>query len=47
MPYNNLQIAIVLVDGTWLATLMIEASIGVSVQRTVQILRIDSDYFEE
>ena len=39
--------SIVLVDGKELAALMIEYGVGVSVQRTIKIARLDSDYFEE
>ena len=39
--------SIVLVDGQELAALMIEYGVGVSVQRTIKIARLDSDYFEE
>ena len=38
--------SIVLVDGKELAALMIEYGVGVSVQRTIKITRLDSDYFE-
>lgn len=38
---------IVLIDGDQLAQLMITYNVGVSVQRTYEIKRIDSDYFEE
>ena len=38
--------SIVLVDGKELAALMIEYGVGVSVQRTIKIARLDSDYFE-
>lgn len=38
---------IILVDGQKLAQLMIEHEVGVSVQKTYQIKRIDSDYFSE
>ncbi|MGK0440163.1 MAG: restriction system protein [Paracoccaceae bacterium] len=36
-----------LIDGDRLATLMIEHNIGVSTVRTVELKRIDSDYFED
>ncbi len=39
--------SLVLIDGQQLASLMIEYGVGVSVQRTVKIARLDSDYFEE
>ena len=38
---------VILINGHRLAQLMIEHNIGVSTQRTVQIKRIDSDYFLE
>ena len=38
---------IILVDGQKLAQLMIEHEVGVSVQKTYQIKRIDSDYFSD
>jgi restriction system protein len=37
----------VLIDGTRLATLMIEHGVGVTIADTYQIKRIDSDYFAE
>ena len=37
---------IVLVDGGELTRLMIENGVGVSVQRVLKIMQIDSDYFE-
>jgi len=39
--------SLVLVDGDMLTKLMIEHEVGVSVQRTVKIVRVDSDYFED
>ncbi len=38
--------AIVLVDGEMLTRLMIEFGVGVSTQRIVKIVRVDSDYFD-
>ncbi|MBQ4579041.1 MAG: restriction endonuclease [Clostridia bacterium] len=38
---------IVLIDGEQLAQLMITYNVGVAVQRTYEIKRIDSDYFDE
>lgn len=38
---------IILIDGHRLAELMIEHNIGVSTVRTVEIKRLDSDYFED
>lgn len=37
---------VILIDGTRLADLMIEHNIGVSTVRTVELKRLDSDYFE-
>ena len=42
-----LQTTIVLVDGTQLAQLMLDHGVGVSVQETIRLLKIDEDYFEE
>lgn len=39
--------SIVLIDGTQLAQLMIEFGVGVSVTKTMRLVEIDSDYFEE
>ena len=39
--------SIVMLDGQQLAALMIECGVGVSVQRTIRLARLDSDYFEE
>ena len=38
---------IVLVDGDWLAEYMIDKNIGVSIDKSYQIKKINSDYFEE
>lgn len=38
---------VILINGPRLADLMIEHSIGVSTVRTVELKRLDSDYFEE
>ncbi len=38
---------VILIDGQRLASLMIEHGVGVSISRTIEIKRIDSDYFEE
>ena len=38
---------IVLIDGNQLAQLMIEHNVGVSVEKTYEIKRVDSDYFAE
>jgi restriction system protein len=37
----------VLIDGEKLTKLMIQYGVGVSIERTVEIKRIDLDYFEE
>jgi len=39
--------SLVLIDGPQLAGLMVEYQVGVSVQRTIKIARLDSDYFDE
>jgi len=44
-PKNETKI--VLIDGVELAQLMIDHNLGVSVQRTYEIKRLDYDYFEE
>lgn len=44
---NNLEVVIVLIDGIKLTTLMIENDLGVTVQKTHKIRRIDTDYFIE
>jgi restriction system protein len=38
---------VILIDGDRLADLMIEHNIGVSTVRTIELKRLDSDYFEE
>jgi restriction system protein len=38
---------IILIDGEKLAKLMIQYGVGVRIERTVEIKRIDLDYFEE
>lgn len=38
---------IILIDGSQLSRLMIEYNVGVSVKRTYEVKRIDSDYFED
>jgi len=40
------QQKVILIDGSRLATLMIEHNVGVSIARTFDIKKIDSDYFE-
>ncbi len=36
-----------LIDGETLANLMIDHSVGVSLQRSYEVKRVDSDYFSE
>jgi restriction system protein len=38
---------IILIDGKKLAQLMVQYGVGVRVERTVEIKRIDLDYFDE
>jgi restriction system protein len=38
---------IILVDGKELARLMIQYGVGVRTERTIELKRIDLDYFEE
>jgi restriction system protein len=44
---SQMDTKIVLIDGEQLAQYMIDHNLGVSVQNTYEIKRIDSDYFEE
>jgi Restriction endonuclease len=44
---SHLEQKVVLIDGNKLADLMIKYNVGVSVERVIEIKRIDSDYFEE
>jgi len=44
---RNLDSRIILIDGKQLADLMIDFNVGVSVSRTFEIKRMDSDYFSE
>lgn len=44
---RGLNMRVILIDGPTLARLMIEHGVGITVVRTVQIKRIDSDYFDE
>ena len=37
----------VLIDGETLANLMIDHGVGVSLQRSYEVKRVDSDYFSE
>ena len=38
---------VILIDGEQLAQLMIDHDVGVSVEKTYKIKRVDSDYFAE
>lgn len=44
---RNIEMKIVLIDGAELVDLMIEHDIGVSKETTVEIKRLDNDYFDE
>jgi len=44
---GNISQKVILIDGARLAALMIEYNIGVSTVRTVELKRLDSDYFED
>ena len=43
----QMDVKIILIDGEDLAQYMIDYNLGVSVQSTYEIKKIDSDYFEE
>ena len=43
----QMDVKIILIDGEDLAQYMIDCNLGVSVQKTYEIKKIDSDYFEE
>lgn len=44
---NSVGQKVILIDGSRLADLMIEHNIGVSTTRTIELKRVDSDYFED
>lgn len=44
---NGVTASVVLVDGAQLADLMIEYEVGVTVQETFKVARVDHDYFDE
>ena len=44
---NSVSQKVILVNGPRLADLMIEHNVGVSTIDTIDIKRLDSDYFEE
>ena len=41
------DVSVVLIDGIKLAKYMVEFNLGVTVKKTYEVKRIDSDYFEE
>lgn len=44
---KQLQVKLILIDGKMLTNLMMEYNLGVSVENTYEIKRIDMDYFDE
>ena len=44
---NSVSQKVILIDGSRLADLMIEHNIGVSTTRTIELKRLDSDYFDD
>jgi restriction system protein len=44
---RGLQDKVVLVDGKTLANLMVDYGVGVSLERSYEVKRLDSDYFDE
>jgi restriction system protein len=44
---RGVQTAIVLIDGKELGELMLDYGIGVSLQETIRLQRVDEDYFVE
>ena len=44
---DRIEKKIVLIDGEQLAQLMIDHNVGVTVQNTYVLKRVDGDYFEE
>lgn len=45
--YKPANINLVLIDGRELAQLMIEYNVGVSIENTIQLKRLDNDYFDQ
>lgn len=43
---NQIADAVVLIDGTWLTSLMIDRGVGVTHHRILRLPRVDGDYFE-
>jgi restriction system protein len=44
---KGLSDKVVLIDGETLANHMIDHGVGVSLQRSYEVMRVDSDYFSE
>lgn len=44
---GGLQDKVILIDGEMLANFMIDHNVGVSLERSYEIKRVDSDYFSE
>jgi restriction system protein len=44
---KGLSDKVVLIDGETLANLMIDYSVGISLQKSYEVKRVDSDYFSE
>lgn len=44
---KNLDVTVILVDGKKLAELMVDYGLGLAVEKTYNIYRIDTDYFQE
>jgi restriction system protein len=44
---NAVQATIILIDGKQLADLMLDHGVGVSVQETLKLFKVDEDYFVE
>ncbi len=44
---DTIDSKIILIDGHQLAQLMIDHDVGVSIEKTYEIKRVDSDYFAQ
>ncbi len=44
---KNLDVKVILIDGKMLADLMVDYGLGLTVEKTYNIFRIDTDYFQE
>jgi len=44
---NNLDLAVILIDGEKLSQYMVENELGISLKNTYKIYSIDNDYFDE